>query len=601
MPGPRAPIGTLQQHATAAAGLVRGMVPSIFTRDDPSKRAPKVEEPSESDSDSDSDTTTSTNSDDSDKDEADKTVRSNENWAADLKSKKANATPSSKMNGTKPASGESDTVAPSKMKQESPDAKPAKVSFSDSSASESESEDSESESEDSSSSDSDDDLAKSAAKSGSSLAAKTGNNNESGSSSDESDDESENESQNRSKKQAMQKKEMPTQSSKAASEAPKTKKATAKSSVSTNGIARSKEFVTESDDAESDVEAPNPGIQTMVAEKQSDKTAVQRVPEIVTQGFHLRKAEGDIDAAAVAAVFNKAKAEGKQIWYFTTPKSVPIEVIQKQAIPLDKVHAGESIFTHENVEYTGHFEEPVNHAIKVLIPGKKGTNYETLNQPVDRVLHITRVTRFGQDGESQSSSASANAGAVSTVPRPQPKDLKARYLPFGVTNGDVSRTGADTSDGDEDVEMKQAPPLSASSASDAKADVAKKAAKKRKHGDVEKGTPGQEEAAATPKKKSKKPRVDDSSTPAVASSSSKITKQTPIAPPPVPPMSSVSSVKAPALPETAQPSPAAKKSKSKDKAKKKDTASKEAKPAETKMPSKVTPVLPPQIPGVKSA
>jgi len=52
-------------------------------------------------------------------------------------------------------------------------------------------------------------------------------------------------------------------------------------------------------------------------------------------------------------------------------------VIQKHAIPLDKVHAGKSIFAHEGAEYTGHFEELADHAIKVLIPGKNTSNYET--------------------------------------------------------------------------------------------------------------------------------------------------------------------------------------------------------------------------------
>jgi len=99
--------------------------------------------------------------------------------------------------------------------------------------------------------------------------------------------------------------------------------------------------------------------------------------EVISQGFHLRQAEEDLDAAAVARAFKKAKAEGKQIWYFTTPISVPIEVIQKHTIPLDKFHAGKPIFSNEGAEYTGKFEESVSNAIKVFIPGKAGNNYET--------------------------------------------------------------------------------------------------------------------------------------------------------------------------------------------------------------------------------
>lgn len=87
----------------------------------------------------------------------------------------------------------------------------------------------------------------------------------------------------------------------------------------------------------------------------------------------------------VARVFQKAKAEGKQIWYFTAPKSVPIEVIQKHTFSssdqlqatMDKIRAGEPIFTHEGADYGVHTGEQVNHAIKVMIPGNAGTNYET--------------------------------------------------------------------------------------------------------------------------------------------------------------------------------------------------------------------------------
>lgn len=93
-----------------------------------------------------------------------------------------------------------------------------------------------------------------------------------------------------------------------------------------------------------------------------------------------------MDATAVARALKKAKAEGKQIWYFTTPKSVPIEVIREHSIPLDKVHTGKSIFSHEGGDYTAYFEEPVNHTIKVLVPGKTGNKYETSKSRFPRFL-----------------------------------------------------------------------------------------------------------------------------------------------------------------------------------------------------------------------
>jgi hypothetical protein len=286
---------------------------------------------------------------------------------------------------------------------------------------------------------------------------------------------------------------------------------------------------------------------------------------------------------------------------------VPIEVIQKHAIPLDKIHAGKPILAYDGAEYTGRFEQPVNHAIKVLIPGAAGANYETrtseflksaglvrvltnncaVNQSVDRVFHITRVTRFSDESASELASAPPSTVAVTKAPRPQPKGLKARYQPFGVTNGATDKLGVDASDNDEDVDMAEAPPLQSGSAAGAKSDTPKKAAKKRKHGDVEKATPNKEEAVSTPVKKPKKARVDSSNIKAADSSAAKPVKQTPIAPPTLP-----SSAKTAASLEASQSSPAKKSKKSKSK----DSAS-----VKTKMPPKVTPVLPPTVPNMKSS
>ncbi len=191
-----------------------------------------------------------------------------------------------------------------------------------------------------------------------------------------------------------------------------------------------------------------------------------------------------------------------------------------------------------------------------------------MSQPVDRVLHLTRVTRFDNEG----TSGTAPAAALSAAPRPQPKGLRARYQPFGVTNGVAGTIGMDASDSDGDVEMAQAPPLPVEST--------KKAAKKRKHGDVAKEPADQEDAASTPAKKSKKARVE----------TSKPVKETPVAPPV--PQSSAKVAKAPE-PEPASP---VKKSKSKSKSKTADTAAKA-----TKKPSKITPVPPPAVPSTKSS
>ncbi|KAL2166067.1 hypothetical protein VTG60DRAFT_3323 [Thermothelomyces hinnuleus] len=651
MAGPRAPIGTLSQHAAAAAGLVRGMVPKMFGRTDP-KQTRKTEEITESDSTSDSDSSTDGDS------ETDEAVREDtKNWADKLKAKKAGSTPTpaSKPVKAAPVSAASPNAKSSSRATKS-DIK--KSSSSDSSASESES-DSDSESE---SGEGDDKMAvdpksdsevvskktknggpkvKEEVESGSDSessdeemgdsaptekAAPSPSSSETSASEDESDDEtpapatslthkkdaaakavsssdesaSESESESESdggsdsdsgsdedtkhpqKSQSKrQQSPRPTAKQAASAKQPVPTKS-AKSSAAINGAAKSKEMVSESDsssDAESgDGSDSESTAESTAVEKQSGKNSVQAPPrEIISQGFHLRKAEEDVDAAEVVRAFKKAKAEGKQIWYFTTPKSVPIEVIQKHVIPLDKVHAGKAIFAHDGAEYTGHFEEPVNHAIKVLIPGKTGAKYETLHHSVDRVLHITRVTRLGEEGADESvpvTTSVSSPAPVSQGPRPQPKGLKARYQPFGVTKASSSALGMDASD-NEDVEMAQAPPLTA------KSDTPK-AAKKRKHGDVDKGA-NKEESTSTPANKPKKARVDNSGT--------KAAKDTPVVPP---------SVASASTKTTEQTSPSKKKSKGKDKAKKNDSASSETLTGESKKPTKVTPIFPPAIPGVTS-
>jgi hypothetical protein len=188
-----------------------------------------------------------------------------------------------------------------------------------------------------------------------------------------------------------------------------------------------------------------------------------------------------------------------------------------------------------------------------------------VNQSVDRSLHITRVTRFAEEREAEIAAA-ATSPATTKPPRPQPKGLKPRYQPFGVTKGGASNVEQDSSDNDEDVEMAQAPPILTDSAASAKSDTPKKAAKKRKHGDVEKGTPNKEEPASKSAKKSKKARVDSKK--AVESEPAEVAEE----------------------PEPAQSS-SVKKAKGKDKSKKKDSAS---------APAKVTPILPPAVPGMKS-
>ena len=102
-----------------------------------------------------------------------------------------------------------------------------------------------------------------------------------------------------------------------------------------------------------------------------------RAPEIVTDDFQLRKANNkNADASEVAQLFREAELEGKQVWYFTAPASIPIEVIEKLEVPVEKAQSGLSILSHNGNDYGVGFERvSTARTIKLLIPNASGDNY----------------------------------------------------------------------------------------------------------------------------------------------------------------------------------------------------------------------------------
>ncbi|KAK1991515.1 hypothetical protein LX36DRAFT_590300 [Colletotrichum falcatum] len=194
------------------------------------------------------------------------------------------------------------------------------------------------------------------------------------------------------------------------------------------------------------------------------------VPGFVGKDFVLRKAQGDEDGKDMSDFFAKAKLEGKQLWYFTAPASIPINVVEKLQIPMDKAQNGDAIFKHNSEDYTVGFDVGST-AVQLLIPNKKGTSYEQASQKVDKVLHIKRVTQLVGSEPHAPRPKQPNAA------RPQPPGLKARFHPIGVSDDTpLGSIGFDASpDSDEDVDMAPAPALPSSS---------KKSKRASTHGDA---------------------------------------------------------------------------------------------------------------------
>lgn len=100
------------------------------------------------------------------------------------------------------------------------------------------------------------------------------------------------------------------------------------------------------------------------------------VPEFVAPDFHLRKVDGSIGASEVAGFFEKAKMEGKQVWYITAPASLPVTVIQDLTIPMESTNKDLPVLTHNGDDYRLAFDDPsAASSFRLLIPNKKGQEY----------------------------------------------------------------------------------------------------------------------------------------------------------------------------------------------------------------------------------
>ncbi|TLD33814.1 hypothetical protein PspLS_00969 [Pyricularia sp. CBS 133598] len=179
--------------------------------------------------------------------------------------------------------------------------------------------------------------------------------------------------------------------------------------------------------------------------------------EFVREGFQLRKASEDTDVSEVLNIFKQAKREGKQIWYFTTPASVPVSVVEKMNFPMRNAQTGEPIVSHNGVDYgvdlgaTG-----VPSTYKILVSAKKGNKYEMVDRGIDHTMHLKRITQLA----ASDFTAKPKAQITAKPPRPQPPVLKTRYTPIGVptpilppmppvlrSRGDVAMTDAPVDNG----------------------------------------------------------------------------------------------------------------------------------------------------------
>ncbi|KAI1210237.1 DNA-directed RNA polymerase I subunit RPA34.5-domain-containing protein [Annulohypoxylon truncatum] len=165
---------------------------------------------------------------------------------------------------------------------------------------------------------------------------------------------------------------------------------------------------------------------------QSSTSQMSRPAWIDNSNFVLRKASSDNPAKEVADFFNNTNLEGKQVWYFTAPASLPITVLKDMEIDLSKATTGEALLSHQGDEYGLDLESHATSTqIQLLIPSQGGDKYAALNRGIDSTVHLRRIAKFGPGG-AVSATATDDYAAIPKAIREQPQGLKPRFTPIGV-------------------------------------------------------------------------------------------------------------------------------------------------------------------------
>lgn len=95
-----------------------------------------------------------------------------------------------------------------------------------------------------------------------------------------------------------------------------------------------------------------------------------------SSSFTIRKANSSNPGKEVADFLSTAQLEGKQVWYFTAPASLPITVLQELEIDLADAQSGRAILQHGGDAYGIDLEtQAVNSQVQLLIPTKAGNQY----------------------------------------------------------------------------------------------------------------------------------------------------------------------------------------------------------------------------------
>ncbi|KAH8791568.1 DNA-directed RNA polymerase I subunit RPA34.5-domain-containing protein [Hyaloscypha finlandica] len=174
-------------------------------------------------------------------------------------------------------------------------------------------------------------------------------------------------------------------------------------------------------------------------------------------GFERASLEGTPKAEHM---FKRSSLEGKQIWYFTAPASLPVSAIAQMS--WKDATDGKPIINHNGNEY-GFMRDSAEDKTytKIMVPDGSDDGYRTAKNPIDQIFHLQQIVQL--PGAHASSSITASS-SKETVPakkpiRQQPQGLKMRFRPIGFGGGETGKIGSSSSsvDSGSDDEVEQPP------------------------------------------------------------------------------------------------------------------------------------------------
>ncbi|KAK2628980.1 hypothetical protein QTJ16_002083 [Diplocarpon rosae] len=166
-------------------------------------------------------------------------------------------------------------------------------------------------------------------------------------------------------------------------------------------------------------------------------------------GFVLAELQEESNASKL---LESSSLEGKQIWYFTAPASVPISSIKEMS--LSDAKDGKAILSYKNNDY-GFTKDSIEDKTytKIMVPSSSDKVYKSASKSINRVLHLRQIIR----GPTTENTSRATVPTKKLV-RQQPKGLQMRFKPIGFGTGETGRIGS-ASPEVSDVEMEVSLPL----------------------------------------------------------------------------------------------------------------------------------------------